>query len=191
MNVERVRSAVESPLSSAGFVIEDVTISRAGRRSVVRIAVDRDHESLGGQDATSIIAPLSLDDVADATRVVSDVLDADESLSSAPYVLEVSSPGVDRPLTHWRHFRRNVGRLVGVETVNGATFTGRLLSSTADELVLAGAPGPLAMTEVRRGRVEIEFSRLDELAEIEDPDDMDDMDDMDDPDVDVDDEEED
>jgi ribosome maturation factor RimP len=127
-----------SGLAGAGFDLEDLTVSRAGSRSLVRVSVDRD----GGID---------LDAVAEASRVVSDLLDAAEAagegLSAGPYVLEVTSPGVDRPLTAPRHWRRAVGRLVTVRDSAGEVLSGRVLS--ADE---AGADLAVATGPVRRGR---------------------------------------
>ena len=87
---------------AAGYDLEELVVTPAGRRSVVRVVVDRDEG-------------VSLDDVAEVSRAVSSVLDEnDGDLGRAPYVLEVTSPGVDRPLTEPRHWRRNVGRLVTV-----------------------------------------------------------------------------
>jgi ribosome maturation factor RimP len=143
-------------LESAGFVLEDVTVVRAGSRSVVKIVVDRD----GGID---------LDAVAEATRLVSAELDADDGPVSGPYVLEVTSPGVDRPLVAPRHWRRAKGRLVAVETIDGERFVGRLRAIGDDGVVLLAVPPgrrPVAVAEpprqvlfadVARAVVEIEF----------------------------------
>ena len=99
----RVLALLEPVVAGAGYDLEDLTVSAAGKRSVVRVLVDKD----GG---------VTLDDVADVSRLVSEALDAadeqDPTLLGTSYVLEVSSPGVDRPLTEPRHWRRNVGRLV-------------------------------------------------------------------------------
>ena len=99
----RVLALLEPVVSAAGFDLEDLTVSAAGKRSIVRVLVDKD----GG---------VTLDDVADVSRLVSEALDVadeqDPTLLGTSYVLEVSSPGVDRPLTEPRHWRRNVGRLV-------------------------------------------------------------------------------
>ncbi len=115
---QRLLTLLNPVVEAAGYDLEDVTVSQAGRRSLVRVIVDRD----GGID---------LDAVADVSRAVSDVLDDDETggadLADA-YVLEVSSPGVDRPLTAPRHWRRAVGRLVR-STVDGATVTGRVVAA--------------------------------------------------------------
>ncbi len=142
-------------VAAAGYDLEDVSVSPAGRRSVVRVTVDRD----GGID---------LDAVAAVSRIVSDALDADagtDRVLSGAYVLEVSSPGVDRPLTEPRHWRRAAGRLVRVRVVD-APLTGRVID-VDDECVtldLAGVHRRLAWAELGHGRVQVEFNRA------EDPD---------------------
>ena len=113
---DRLASLLVEPLAAVGLDLEDVDLSSAGRRRVLRIAVDRD----GG---------VSLDDVADATREVSKVLDDSEVMGEQPYTLEVTSPGVDRPLTRPRHWRRNHDRLVEVRLADGARLTGRIAAS--------------------------------------------------------------
>lgn len=163
----RVRDVIEPVVSAAGFDLEDLSLSRAGRRHLLRVLVDAD----GG---------ISLDDVAVVSREISNALDAAEEsggeLLAGEYQLEVGSPGVDRPLTLPRHWRRNVGRLVAV---NG--LTGRVTAADDDGVVLDvdGAPRELRYADLGAGKVQIEFKRLDE-AEFDD----DDEDDVDDEDVD-------
>lgn len=145
----RVRSALEPALLAAGYDIEDVQVRQAGTRRLVQVVVDRD----GG---------LTLDDVAGASQTCSDVLDAvgDDVLPGA-YVLEVTSPGVDRPLTLPRHWRRNVGRLVEARRREGAAITGRVLEADDEAVVLdvAGDRQRLALSDVASGRVQVEFNR--------------------------------
>ena len=181
MQASLVRSIVEAPLAAVDLVVEDVTVTAAGRRSVVRIAVDRSLAGLANTDTTSFVAPLSLDEVADATRVVDAALDSDTRVGNAPYVLEVSSPGVDRPLTQPRHLRRNVGRLVRLRLKEGAECSGRIASVSdlvivltpdpaADPAATAGGPVEIPVDQVRDGRVIIEFGRIDEV-DLDEPDD--------------------
>ncbi|MBY8871035.1 ribosome maturation factor RimP [Micromonospora sp. PLK6-60] len=180
----RLREVIEPVVAEAGYDLEDLSVSRAGRRHVVRVIVDAD----GG---------INLDAVADVSRAVSAALDAAEEaggdLVAGEYQLEVSSPGVDRPLTLPRHWRRNVGRLVKV-TVRGAAglpeqraagdrqLTGRVVEADDERVVLetdAGRAGhPYA--ELGPGRVQVEFNRLDEIDEADDIDDIDDEDDVED-----------
>lgn len=143
----QVRSAVEPALAAAGFHVEDVVVRQAGSRRLVQVLVDRD----GG---------ISLDDVAAATRVASDALDSADAVPGA-YVLEVSSPGVDRPLTQPRHWRRNTGRLVTVSPVDGPDWTGRVeeVDDTGAVLDVAGRRRRVEYDHVRRATVQVEFSR--------------------------------
>jgi ribosome maturation factor RimP len=151
----RLRAVVEPVVGAAGYDLEDLNISRAGRRFVVRVVVDRD----GGLD---------LDAVADVSRAVSSALDAAEAngdeLVAGEYQLEVSSPGVDRPLTLPRHWRRNIGRLVKVGPI-----TGRVLGVDDAGVMLdvAGERTTIAHADLGPGRVQVEFSRAEEVADDE------------------------
>jgi ribosome maturation factor RimP len=161
----RLRSVVEPVVASAGYELETLSLKRVGRRHHVRVIVD-------GDDG------VNLDTVADLSRSISEALDEAEEtggdLVAGEYELEVSSPGVDRPLTLPRHWRRNVGRLVKV-TAADRSVLGRISAAddTGIELDVDGQPRRLAYAELGPGRVQIEFNRLngladDELDEIDD-----------------------
>jgi ribosome maturation factor RimP len=139
----QLRELLEPVVSTAGYDLEDVTVSKAGRRSVVRVVVDRD----GGVD---------LDDVAEVSRAVSTVMDEADPLGEQPYVLEVTSPGVDRELSAPRHWRRNIGRLVTAGDV-----TGRIsgVSETGVTFEVAGQAREVPFTELAAGTVVVEFKR--------------------------------
>ncbi|MGQ5260174.1 ribosome maturation factor RimP [Micromonospora sp. ZYX-F-536] len=183
----RLRAVIEPVVNGVGYDLEDLTVSRAGRRHVVRVIVDAD----GGID---------LDAVAEVSRAVSTALDAAEEtggdIVAGEYQLEVSSPGVDRPLTLPRHWRRNVGRLVKV-TVRGAAvlpdqrgeqptgdrqLTGRVVAADDEGIQLETDDGRAswAYAQLGPGRVQVEFTRLAELGEPDEFDDADDIDDSDD-----------
>jgi ribosome maturation factor RimP len=148
----RLTALLAPVVESTGADLEDVAVSKAGKRSVVRVVVDRD----GG---------VSMDDVADVSRVVSDALDAFDQAEpdalGASYVLEVTSPGIDRPLTEPRHWRRNVTRLVTAALRDGSTVTGRVVSAEDDRVVLDvdGTSRTLLFADLARGTVVVEFSR--------------------------------
>ena len=150
--IAQVEQEVGAPLADLGLDLEAVEITPAGKRRLLRIAVDKD----GG---------VTLDDVAEATRAVSEVLDdpASTVMGQQPYTLEVTSRGVHRPLTLPRHWRRNHGRLVKVTPVDGDQVTGRIVGSDEDgvRLEVAGEPAErsLAYADIRRAVVEIEFNR--------------------------------
>ncbi|TCO23493.1 ribosome maturation factor RimP [Kribbella steppae] len=131
-----------------GCDLEAVDIAPAGRRRLLRVLVDRD----GG---------INLDDVADVTRAISKALDADDIMGDGAYTLEVSSPGVDRPLTLPRHWRRNVTRLVAVTLTAGEKVTGRIKSASeeAAELDVDGKLRTIPYADVAKAKVQIEFNR--------------------------------
>ncbi|MDQ1721382.1 MAG: ribosome maturation factor RimP [Pseudonocardiales bacterium] len=146
-------------IAAAGYDLDDLSVTAAGRRSLIRVAVDGDHG-------------IDLDAVATISRAISDVLDdtAGDAAFAGPYVLEVSSPGVDRPLTEPRHWRRAVGRLVTV-TVEDKELTGRVIAADNAEVVLevAGVQSRLAMSALGTGRVQVEFSRPGHHPDEDDP----------------------
>lgn len=149
-----VRSAIEPGLGALGLDIEDIDIQASGRRRRVCVVVDRD----GGVD---------LDGLAEASRAVSEALDASDAMGEDPYTLEVTSPGIDRPLTLPRHWHRNVGRRVRVILRDGSAVEGRVTAVAEDGVVLAvdeGSRGEIAewrapWGDVLRGEVQIEFTR--------------------------------
>ncbi len=165
----RIRDDLADVVTTLGLVVEDVSVMPAGKRRLVRVLVDRDLHDLDPDDTTTPVPPLDLDQVAEATRVVSERLDAADHMGDAPYVLEVSSPGTDRTLTQPRHFRRNVGRLVTMTTAQGESLTGRLLSAGADVVrvrIEQGDPreSDVALADITRAHVEIEFNRPDTVT---------------------------
>jgi ribosome maturation factor RimP len=137
-----LREEVAPVVAAAGYDLEDVTVTAAGRRSIVRVVVDRD----GGVD---------LDAVAAVSRSVSECLDASTALGEQPYVLEVTSPGVDRPLTEPRHWRRNVGRLI-----TAGERSGRVMAADDEGVVLEvdGQRETVRYDELEPGLVTVEFS---------------------------------
>jgi ribosome maturation factor RimP len=155
----RLAGWIEPVVGAAGYDLEELVVTPAGRRSVVRVVVDRDEG-------------VTLDDIAEVSRAVSAVLDEnDGDLGRSPYVLEVTSPGVDRPLTEPRHWRRNTGRLVTVP-IGGEQVTARVTAVDDSGVTLAveakGKPGakkraPVARqvpwAQVGTGRVQVEFGR--------------------------------
>lgn len=157
-----IRDQVSTELAATQVVVEDVRIQPVGRRRLVRVSVARDVARLLEPDNQDPVDPLSLDEVALASRTVSDVLEAGDLMGSAPYTLEVSSAGVDRPLVTPAQYRRNVGRLLSVSYVDGSSEQARLLAATPQGLRLSADPDHLVHYDrVRRARVEIEFSRPD------------------------------
>ena len=147
----RLTRVLSPVVSAAGFDLESVRVTTAGRRRVLRVVVDAD----GGP---------SLDDIAVLSRSLSAELDSSGVMGEDAYTLEVSSPGVDRPLTEARHWRRAQGRLVRVPLAPGApghpgTVEGRVINAGPDGVVLdvAGQQREFGYTELGPGQVQVEF----------------------------------
>lgn len=156
------------------FTVAAVTVTPAGKRRVARITVERPVQDAVGD---TLIEALTLDEIADATRLVSDALDSSEVLGSQPYTLEVSTPGTDRPLTEPMHFRRAVSRLVeltlrgdGVAPQGAGTdgsLTGRVLATSADGIDLhvegtkqqAPRTEHISFADITKGVAQVEFNR--------------------------------
>jgi ribosome maturation factor RimP len=144
----QIEAELDDPLRALGLDIEAVEITPAGKRRILRIAVDKD----GG---------VTLDEVAEATREVNRVLDGSDVMGEQPYTLEVTSRGVERPLTLPRHWRRNASRLVKVTLADGGSVTGRILDSTDDAVTLevGGTKQQVAYADVKKALVQVEFNR--------------------------------
>ena len=154
---DRIEQELEAPLRVLGLDVEAVELTPAGKRRILRVAVDGD----GG---------VTLDEVAEATRKVAEVLDASDVMGEQSYTLEVTSRGVDRPLTLPRHWRRNVDRLVKATTADGETLTGRILDSGPDAATLDvdGTRRELAYADVTKALVQVEFNRKTQPDDVED-----------------------
>ncbi|HUW77233.1 MAG TPA: ribosome maturation factor RimP [Candidatus Nanopelagicaceae bacterium] len=149
-----IASALAPLLATEKIDLESLEITPAGKRRVIRVLIDSD----GG---------ISLDQVAAVSKEVSaelDRLDESGQLGQNPYVLEVSSPGVDRPLTLARHWRRNISRLVKCSMTDGTTLHGRIVA--ADEfqsvVMVDGIEKSILYPNVKKAHIEIEFNRTDE-----------------------------
>ncbi len=159
----RLTTLIEPVVRAMDVDLESVRLSPAGRRRVLRIVVDAD----GG---------ITLDDIAEISREVSARLDARNAMGEAPYTLEVSSPGVDRPLTQPRHWRRAAGRLVTVALAAGdqglqrhrddgpAHIEGRVMAADDQGVTLEidGTRRTFGYADLGPGRVQVEFGRLGE-----------------------------
>ena len=142
----RLVPVVAEAVGTLGFDLETLDVTTAGRRRLVKVVVD-------AEDG------VELDLLSEASRVVSAALDANEDILAGAYTLEVTSPGVDRPLTKPRHWRRAKLRLVKVKRRDGVEFTGRV--GTADDngvdLLVDGSVRRVDYASVAKAAVEIEF----------------------------------
>ncbi|MFI9464963.1 ribosome maturation factor RimP [Streptomyces xiamenensis] len=152
--IDRLRELLEPLAGERGMDLEEVRLTPAGKRRVLRVVVDTD-EGVG------------LEACAELSRAASAALDAADVLGPTPYVLEVSSPGADRPLTEHRHYRRAIGRLIKAKLHDGGELTARVIGvdESGLDLEVPGVKGrrPTArrvgFDEIASARVEIEFSR--------------------------------
>jgi ribosome maturation factor RimP len=159
---ERLAGLLEPVVAAAGLELESVRVGRAGRRGLLRVVVDAEQG-------------VSLDDIALVSRAVAAEVDASDAMGPGPYTLEVSSPGVDRPLTEPRLWRRATGRLVrAAVTGSGQTVEGRVLAAGAAGVTLEidGEPRDFRYAELGPGQVQLEFGKR-EAGPGEDPGDAD------------------
>ncbi len=145
---ERLRTVVEPLVEQAGFDLDDLVVTSAGKRRLVRVVLDAD----GG---------VTLDQCAEVSRDVSRALDDADAMGNQAYTLEVSSRGVSRPLTLPRHWRRAAGRLVAVNLRGGGTVRGRLTASddSSATLDVDGDARTVPYDEVAKAVVQVELNR--------------------------------
>ncbi|MFE3600069.1 ribosome maturation factor RimP [Streptomyces sp. NPDC059096] len=157
---ERLRGLLEPLVSAKDLDLEEIEVSRAGRRRVLRIVVDSDE----GVD---------LDECAELSRSISEKLDETDEMGEDEYQLEVTSPGAERPLTEQRHYLRAVGRLARIQLHEGGELVARILAVDDGglDLEVPGVKGrkPTArrveFAQIAKARVEIEFNRKDKKEE--------------------------
>lgn len=142
----RIADVIGPVIAAAGMDLESVRVSAAGRRRLLRVVVDSDRG-------------VSLDDAATISRKLSAALDAAPVMGDFPYTLEVSSPGVDRPLTDPRHWRRAAGRLVQVTAADAGPISGRVFAADADGVTLdvAGDHRRFGYATLGAGAIQVEF----------------------------------
>lgn len=139
--VELISNSIRPVIEAEGGYLEEVTITPAGRRSLVTVLIDSDRH-------------LSLDEVTGISRQISEVVENMSELGDDPFTLEVSSPGIDRPLTLLRHFKKNIGRLVNL-VVTGEKIQGRI-TEVSDETITLDTQA-VAFADIEIARLEIEF----------------------------------
>jgi ribosome maturation factor RimP len=152
---DQISELVTPAVSDLGFYLEDVHVATPGSHRIVTCIVDGD-------------ASLNLDQVTSVSRVISELLDEAVFMGETPFTLEVTSPGVDRPLTQPRHFAKNVDRLLKIIKLDGSEVTGRILSNTDKDVTLTVAvkketlEQTISLADIKRAVVEIEFNRKDD-----------------------------
>ena len=149
---EKITQAVNDIVAASGLYLEDVTVTSLGKRRVVTCIIDGENN-------------LNLDEVTLVSKQISEILDVAPFMGETPFTLEVTSPGIDRPLTQPRHWRKNLTRLVKATMVNGEIISGRI-EAVHDESVCVMVSVRKEMhkvevpfAEIKRAIVEIEFNR--------------------------------
>jgi ribosome maturation factor RimP len=163
---QRLRDLLQPVVEKHDLFLEDIDIKTAGVQRTVHVIVDLPEDRQGGI-GLDVISSVSLD--------LSEAMDNDPHDDGRPYSLEISSPGVSRPLTEPRHWRRNVGRLVEVTPASGDNVVGRLLEVSADGIRLLpqlpvkkgmkprqGEPITLEFSRIRKGTVQVEFAHAED-----------------------------
>jgi ribosome maturation factor RimP len=143
-NKEQVLAVITPAIESLGFYIEDITITSAGKRSMLTVIVDGDTH-------------LSLDQVTVATKAISEIVENLPTLGNNPFTLEVTSPGLDRPLTKPRHWRKNQDRLIKVVLNNGKEINGRIKDSTETSATVDDQT--INFSDIKRATLEVEFKK--------------------------------
>jgi len=143
-NKEQVLAVITPAIESLGFYIEDITITSAGRRSMLTVIVDGNTH-------------LSLDQVTVATKAISEIVENLPTLGNNPFTLEVTSPGLDRPLTKPRHWRKNQDRLIKIVLTDGKEISGRIKDSTETSVTVDDQT--INFADIKRATLEVEFKK--------------------------------
>jgi ribosome maturation factor RimP len=152
---DQIAELITPALQEAGYYLEDINVVSPGNHRIVTVIVDGE-------------AALNLDQVTVASKLVSELVDEAPFMGETPFTLEVTSPGIDRPLTLPRHFTKNVTRLLKVTQNDGVVVTGRITSNTDLDVTLSVVEKKVTkdvtilLTDIKRAVVEIEFNRKDE-----------------------------
>ncbi len=143
-NKEQVLAVITPAIESLGFYIEDITITSAGKRSLLTVIVDGDTH-------------LSLDQVTVATKAISEIVENLPTLGNNPFTLEVTSPGLDRPLTKPRHWRKNLDRLIKIILTDGKEVKGRIKDSNETSVTVDDQT--INFADIKRATLEVEFKK--------------------------------
>ena len=156
--MQAISDLISPAVTEAGFYLEEVQVASAGSHRTVTCVVDGP-------------TPLNLDQVTVVSRIISELLDSSDAIGDTPFTLEVTSPGVDRPLTEVRHWTKNLTRLIKTTLNDGSIITGRLTEfDESNATLVENIKGRIknhtvAFSDIKRAVVEIEFHRKDAIDE--------------------------
>ena len=147
--VNNLTELLTPAVTRAGFVLEEVTVTPVGKRRLVAVVVDCEDRNP------------SLDEVTVVSKEVSAILDSYTQMGEMPFTLEVTTPGIDRPLTLGRHWKKNIGRLVKITPKTGEKYIGRIASvkDNAVTIEMKGKESEISFAEISRAQIEVEFNR--------------------------------
>ena len=147
--VNNLTELLTPAVTRAGFVLEEVTVTPVGKRRLVAVVVDCEDRNP------------SLDEVTVVSKEVSAILDNYTQMGEMPFTLEVTTPGIDRPLTLGRHWKKNIGRLVKITPKTGEKYIGRIASvkDNAVTIEIKGKEREISFAEISRAQIEVEFNR--------------------------------
>jgi ribosome maturation factor RimP len=147
--VNNITELLTPAVTRAGFVLEEVSVTPIGKRRLVAVVVDCEDRNP------------SLDEVTVVSKEVSAILDNYTQMGEMPFTLEVTTPGIDRPLTLGRHWKKNIGRLVKITPKTGEKYIGRIASVKDDGVTveIKGKESEISFEEISRAQIEVEFNR--------------------------------
>ena len=143
--LEEIAVAITPAIEAAGCYLEEVTLTPAGKRKIMTVIVDGDTN-------------LTLDQVTAVSKEVSAIVEVLPALGDTHFTVEVTSPGVDRPLTKPRHWRKNHGRLIAITQHDDKQIKGRIGDSTEIDVEIDSVK--IAFAAIKKAILEIEFKSL-------------------------------
>jgi len=149
--VDNLNELLAPVVKASGLLLEEIKVIPVGRSRIISVIVDHEERDL------------NLDEVAASSRAISKILENYSQLGDNPFTLEVTSPGVDRPLVKAYQWKKNLGRLISIVKVDGEKLIGRLKSLDLDSASLEVKSGEVSIlfSDIKRATVEIEFNRKD------------------------------
>jgi ribosome maturation factor RimP len=139
---EDISAAIRPIIEATGNYLEELTITSAGKVKILTVIVDSDSH-------------LNLDQITAVTKEISEVIEALQELGDSAFTLEVTSPGIDRPLTKPRHWRKNFDRLVKITMTSGQDIQGRIGEATETTVLVGDLK--VSFEDIKRAVLEIEF----------------------------------
>ena len=139
---ETLSAAIRPIIEASGNYLEELTITSAGKVKILTVIVDSDTH-------------LNLDQITAVTKEISEVVEGLSEIGDGAFTLEVTSPGIDRPLTKPRHWRKNLDRLVKINMASGKEIQGRIGEATETTVLIGDQK--VSFEDIKRAVLEIEF----------------------------------